>query len=74
MKPFALSGACGEGEVITDFASITNVNWRAFPLSIRSVYFEVSSRANHGSSPSFRRRSHFTQTLPSQPGTTRRAG
>ena len=28
MKPFWRSGACGDGEVMTDFASITKVNWR----------------------------------------------
>ena len=48
VKPFCFSGACGDGEVMTDFASITKVNWRALPFSIRSVYFAVSSRVNHG--------------------------
>src|SRR3989304_2998745 len=28
LKPFCLQGACGGGEVMTDFASITKVNWR----------------------------------------------
>src|SRR5690348_16170248 len=74
VNPFCLTGACGDGEVITDFASITNVNCRALPFSRRSVYFEVSSRVNQGSSPILMRRSHFTHILPSQPGTTSRAG
>ena len=74
MKPFFLTGACGDGEVITDLASITKVNLRALPFSIRSVYFDVSSRVYQGWSPTLMRRSHFTQILPSQPGTTRRTG
>src|ERR1039457_5579393 len=74
VKPFSLSGACGDGEVMTDLASIRKVNLRALPFSSRSVYFAVSSRVYQGWSPTFIRRSHFTQTLPSQPGTTRRTG
>src|SRR5690348_17426437 len=70
-NPLRLTGACGDGEVMTDFASITQVNWRALPFSMRSVYFAVSSRVYQGSSPTFRRRSHFTHMLPSHPGTTR---
>src|SRR5450631_140444 len=74
VKPLACNGACGDGEVITDFASISKVNLRALPFSNRSEYFEVSSRVYQGASPTLRRRSHFTQTLPSQPGTTSRTG
>src|ERR1039458_10757177 len=74
VKPFCLSGACGDGEVMTDLASISKVNWRALPSANRSVYFDVSSRVYQGWSPTLIRRSHFTQTLPSQPGTTRRTG
>ena len=33
-----------DGRVITDFASRSNVNCRAVPSGIRSVYFDVSSR------------------------------
>jgi hypothetical protein len=32
-----------EGRVMTDFASITNVNMRALPFGKRSVYLDVSS-------------------------------
>ena len=74
MKPFCLSGTCGDGDVTTDLASISKVNLRALPFSKRSLYFDVSSRVYQGWSPILRRRSHFTQTLPSQPGTTRRTG
>ena len=48
MKPLWPSVSCGDGEVMTDFASITKVNLRALPSGIRSVYFEVSSRAYQG--------------------------
>jgi hypothetical protein len=41
-------GAYGLGEVMTDFASITQVHSRARPSGIRSVYFEVSSRLSTG--------------------------
>src|SRR5665213_2232303 len=74
VKPLARTGACGDGEVITDLASISKVNLRALPFSMRSEYFDVSSRVYQGSSPILMRRSHLTQRLPSQPGTTRRAG
>src|SRR5665213_1796259 len=76
VKPLACTGACGDGdgEVITDLASISKVNLRALPFSMRSEYFDVSSRVYQGSSPILMRRSHLTQRLPSQPGTTRRAG
>src|ERR1019366_8981716 len=64
----------GAGNVMTDLASINQVNPREVPSGIRSVYFEVSSRVYHGLSPSLIRRSHLMLTLPSQPGTTSRSG
>ena len=36
------------GHVIVDFASMANVNWRADPSGIGSVYFDVSSRVSNG--------------------------
>ena len=33
---------------MTDFASMSRLNWRALPLASRSVYFEVSSRVMKG--------------------------
>ena len=62
------------GQVMVDFASITNVNWRAEPSGIGSVYFDVSSRVSNGWSPNFSRRSHLMLILPSQPGRISRAG
>src|SRR5699024_2968491 len=67
-------GFSGLGEVMTDLASMTQVNMRALPSAIRSVYFEVSSRVIHGLSPTFSRRSHLTFMLASQPGSTKRSG
>src|SRR5262249_50285210 len=74
LRPLYFSGACGEGLVTTDFASMTKVYCRARPEANRSVYFEVSSRAAQGLSPTSMRRSHLTQRLPSQPGITARSG
>ena len=74
LRPLYLSGACGDGFVTTDFASMTNVCLRERPSASRSVYFDVSSRVCHGWSPTSIRRSHFTQRLPSQPGITARNG
>ena len=37
-----ITGFSGQGDVITDFASITHVNILAVPLDNKSVYFEVS--------------------------------
>src|SRR6267143_377111 len=62
------------GWVITDFTPIRNVNWRALPSGVGSVYFEVSSLACIGASRSLIRRSHFTLELPSHPGSSRRSG
>src|SRR6476646_7859137 len=73
-SPGPSSGFSGQGKVITDLASISQVNPREVPSGIRSVYFEVSSRENHGLSPSLIRRSHLMLTLPSKPGTTSRSG
>ena len=69
-----LIGACGEGEVITDLASITQVHLRAEPSAMVSVYFEVSSRLSTAVFRTSMRRSHLTHMLPSQPGTTSRTG
>ena len=57
-----------------DFASRSNVNCRAVPSGIRSVYFDVSSRLIAGWFITFSRRSHFTFALPSQPGNSSRSG
>ncbi len=57
-----------DGRVITDFASMSNVNCRAVPSGIRSVYFDVSQRVIAGWFITFSRRSHFTFVLPSHPG------
>src|SRR6185437_12428059 len=73
-RPGADSGFSGQGKVMTDFASLTQVKPRAFPSGMSSVYFEVSSRVNHGASPTLIRRSHLTLTLPCQPGTSNRSG
>src|SRR5439155_20816732 len=62
------------GDVISDLASISKLNMRALPPGSGSVYFDVSQRVMNGSVPSFRRRSHFTLVLPSQPGSSRRIG
>ena len=72
--PGPSSGFSGQGKVITDLASISQVKPREVPSGIRSVYFEVSSREYQGLSPSFILRSHLMLTLPSQPGTTSRSG
>src|SRR5664279_347199 len=72
--PAPESGFSGQGKVMTDLASISQVKPRLVPSGIRSVYFEVSSRENQGLSPSLIRRSHLMLTLPSQPGTSRRSG
>ena len=63
-----------DGRVMTDLASITNVNCRASPLGIRSVYFEVSSRVCQARSTSCIRRSHLMEMLPSHPGISSRSG
>ena len=63
-----------DGRVMTDFASITNVNCRASPFGIRSVYFEVSSRVCQGRSTSCNRRSHLMEMFPSHPGASSRTG
>src|SRR5579864_123920 len=73
-RPGAATGFSGQGKVMTDLASLTQVKPRALPSGISSVYFEVSSRENHGASPTLMRRSHLTLTLPSQPGTRMRSG
>jgi hypothetical protein len=59
---------------MTDFASITKLKIRAVPSLSGSVYFDVSQRVIHGCVPSSSRRSHLTETLPSQPGTNARSG
>ena len=46
-----------------ELVSCTKVNWRAVPSSIRSVYFEVSSRVIHGAVPTLRRRIHLMFTM-----------
>ena len=64
-----------EGKVISDLASITQLNWRALPVRVmRSVYLLVSSRVMKGLSPILRRLSHLTLMLPSQPGRISRMG
>src|SRR5690606_42049818 len=63
-----------DGDVITDFAPIGNVKSKASPLGRISEYFDVSSFAISGPGATFRRRSHFTLALPSQPGRNRRIG
>ena len=50
---------------MTDFASISMLNWRAFPLASRSVYLDVSSRVMNGLSLTCKRRSHLMCVLPS---------
>ena len=50
---------------MTDFASMTKLNWRIVRSGITIVYFEVSSRVSNGAAPSLRRRSHLTLVLPS---------
>ena len=62
------------GDVITDFASISKVKMRAVPSGIGSVYFDVSHRVIQGFVPSSRRRSHFTLLFPSKPGSSKRIG
>src|ERR1700678_1746662 len=54
-----------DGDVMTDLASMTKLNWRTAPSGMSQLYFDVSSRVCHGASPNFRRRSHFTLVLPS---------
>ena len=62
------------GDVMIERASKTKLNWRAVPSASGSVYLDVSSRVMNGRSPSSRRRSHLTFELPSQPGSSSRAG
>ena len=69
-----MTGFSGHGEVITDFASITQVNILAFPSESRSVYLDVSSLVIYGLSPNSNLRSHLTHILPSHPGTTNLTG
>ena len=59
---------------MTDFTPIGNVNCRACPSGMRSVYFDVSSFVITGPAVTFSRRSHFTLVLPSQPGSRSRIG
>jgi hypothetical protein len=54
-----------DGEVMTDFASISNENCTALPLGRMSVYFDVSSRVMNGASDTSSRRSHLMLMLPS---------
>ena len=63
-----------DGEVISDFASMVNVNIRALPDGSSSVYRAVSFLAMMGFSAAFNARNHFTFNTPSQPGRTRRNG
>ena len=64
-QPRLLNRSGYAGEVMMDFASITNENWRAVPFGNGSVYFEVSSRDMLGSRITSRRRSHLMHMLPS---------
>ena len=59
---------------MTDLASITKLNCRAFPPESGSVYLDVSSFVMLGWSVSLMRRSHLTHVLPSKPGRNRRSG
>src|SRR5262245_15200190 len=63
-----------DGDVMTDFTPIGNVNCRARPSGSESVYFDVSSFVITGASVTLRRRSHLTFVLPSQPGNSKRIG
>src|SRR2546425_3725656 len=63
-----------EGRVITDLHSMAKLNCRHLPSGIGSVYRAVSLLKFHGWSPTLIRRSHFTDTLPSQPGMSARSG
>ena len=53
---------------------MTKLNCRHLPSGIGSVYRAVSLLKFHGWSPTLIRRSHFTDTLPSQPGMSARSG
>ena len=70
----AVSVSPPDGRVMIDLASRSNVNWRAVPSGMRSVYFEVSSRLIAGWFITFSRRSHLTLAFPSQPGSSSRSG
>src|SRR5258708_12316175 len=72
--PGRSSGFSGQGKVMTDLASISQVKPREVPSGIRSVYFDVSSREYHARSPRFILPTHLLLPLPSQPGTTSRSG
>src|SRR4051794_36592383 len=63
-----------DGKVMTDLASISRLNWRAFPLPSKSVYFDVSSRVMNGLSLTSKRRNHLVCVLPSKPGSSSRNG
>src|SRR5215510_10905505 len=73
-KPGRGSVIVEDGLVITDFTPISKVNCNARPSGSGSVYLDVSSLVWVGPAVAFRRRSHFTLVLPSQPGSSRRTG
>ncbi len=54
-----------DGDVITDFTSIGNVNSSERPFGCKSEYFDVSSFVIVGSAVTLMRRSHLTFMLPS---------
>src|SRR2546426_12489217 len=56
-----------EGRVITDLHSMTKLNCRHLPSGLGSGYRAASLLEFHCWSPHLVRRSHFTDTLPSQP-------
>ena len=63
-----------DGKVMTDFASITKVNWRALPSGIRSVYFEVSSRGLERLVADLEPAQPFDVHVALNPGRKRRSG
>ena len=54
-----------DGDVMTDFASIGNVNSSDRPFGCKSEYFDVSSFVIVGSAVTLMRRNHLTFMLPS---------